>query len=194
MTRAAGRGFTLLELMVVVAVIAVVLTLAAPSLSDYILVQRLKGSNAELINDMQLARSEAVARGTPGRVVFKTTNTMSCYTVFVQKPGATYDVRCDCTQGAGAACPSNAVEVKTTQIPATTGVSLVIANGTDPALGFDNVTGGLLTIPTDDFPDVMQDFQVDTTISGSRTLRTKVGRAGRPTVCATAANLGAAAC
>ncbi|MBL0296209.1 MAG: hypothetical protein IPQ21_03190 [Betaproteobacteria bacterium] len=65
-----ARPLTLVELMVVVAVVAIVLTLAAPSFRDFILLQRLKGINAQLVTDLQFARSEAVARGTLMRVQF----------------------------------------------------------------------------------------------------------------------------
>lgn len=53
-------GLTLIELMITIAVVGVLLALAAPSFYEFMLVQRLKGVNAELVTDLQLARSEAV--------------------------------------------------------------------------------------------------------------------------------------
>lgn len=56
------RGFTLLELMVVLAVLAVLGTLAAPSLRNFIDNQRLRSASFDLVSDLMLARSEALKR------------------------------------------------------------------------------------------------------------------------------------
>lgn len=57
------RGFTLIELMVVVALIAILLTIASPSFSELMHRNRLAGASNELIASLQLARSEANRRG-----------------------------------------------------------------------------------------------------------------------------------
>lgn len=58
------RGFTLIELMVVVAVLVVLSTVAAPSFSTFILGQRVKTASFDLASSMLLARSEAIKRNT----------------------------------------------------------------------------------------------------------------------------------
>lgn len=55
-------GVTLIEAMVVVAVLGVLLALAAPSFRNFIAAQQLKGAGNELLTDMVYARSEALAR------------------------------------------------------------------------------------------------------------------------------------
>lgn len=55
-------GFTLLELMVTVAVAAILASLAAPSFRQYILNQRIKSASYDLISALSLARSEAITR------------------------------------------------------------------------------------------------------------------------------------
>ena len=55
-------GFTLLELMVVVAILAIVATLAAPSFSEAILNGRLTSLANNFLASAQLARSEAIKR------------------------------------------------------------------------------------------------------------------------------------
>lgn len=57
-----AAGFTLLELMVVVAVAAVLAAVAAPGLSTFIDNQRLRNGSFDLVSDLMLARSEAVTR------------------------------------------------------------------------------------------------------------------------------------
>ena len=57
-----AKGFTLLELMVTVAVAAILATLAAPSFRQYILNQRIKSASYDLISALSLARSEAITR------------------------------------------------------------------------------------------------------------------------------------
>ena len=59
----ASRGFTLLELMVVVALLAIISTLAAPSFKDLLASQRVRVTAYNIVADLILARSEALKRG-----------------------------------------------------------------------------------------------------------------------------------
>jgi type IV fimbrial biogenesis protein FimT len=56
------RGFTLVELMITVAIAAIVLTLAVPSFEWTINSNRLSGSANELVNALHTARIEAIRR------------------------------------------------------------------------------------------------------------------------------------
>lgn len=56
------RAFTMIELMVVVALIAIIAMLAAPSFNEAILSARLKGIANSFVASAQLARSEAIKR------------------------------------------------------------------------------------------------------------------------------------
>jgi type IV fimbrial biogenesis protein FimT len=73
------RGFTLIELMVVMALVAIILAIAAPSFTTTVTKRRMEGVAAELSTDIQYARSEAAQRNAAVGVVFGT----SCYTVYV---------------------------------------------------------------------------------------------------------------
>jgi type IV fimbrial biogenesis protein FimT len=60
--RHAGRGFTLLELLVVIALIAIVAAIATPSFRDAGLGSRLRAVTNNMLASIQLARSEAIKR------------------------------------------------------------------------------------------------------------------------------------
>lgn len=55
-------GFTLIEVMVVIAIAAVLATLAAPSFTQFINNTSLRTTHSQLINDLEYARSDAIKR------------------------------------------------------------------------------------------------------------------------------------
>ena len=60
--RTPGRGFTLIELVVVVALLGVILAIAAPSMRSFVVGQRIRALSYDLTSDLLLARSEALKR------------------------------------------------------------------------------------------------------------------------------------
>ena len=115
------RGFTLIELMVVVALISVILVLAIPSFTGMLARKRLEGVALELGTDLQYARSEAVQQNAQVQVIFGS----NCYAIYVV--GSTAATDC-VTLGTGAR------QLKLVQI--TTG----------PTLAFTPATGGNLFV------------------------------------------------
>ena len=73
------RGFTLIELMVVVALVSVILALAIPSFTGMLARKRLEGVALELGTDLQYARSEAVQQNAQVQVIFGS----NCYAIYV---------------------------------------------------------------------------------------------------------------
>lgn len=56
------RGFTIIELMVALVVVAILAVVAAPGFGEYFAAQRVKGAAEELLGDLQFARMESVQK------------------------------------------------------------------------------------------------------------------------------------
>ena len=125
------RGFTLVELMVAVAIAAILTTLAAPSFSSFLARKRLEGVFTELATDVQYARSEAVQRNAPVRVTFGT----GCYSIHTIGSTAT-----SCTQASGISLGTGAAEIKTVRLDSGSALS-ISPNNSLTFIEFDSVRG-----------------------------------------------------
>ncbi|MBH9575877.1 pilus assembly FimT family protein [Inhella proteolytica] len=91
MTPRSLRGFNLLEMGVTLAVLAVLITLAAPTYNRYQQRQQLRLAGDALARDALAAREAAIAQGRPAFLVLKGGETNWCWGVSVAAP-------CDCRQ------------------------------------------------------------------------------------------------
>ncbi len=66
-----SRGFTLIETMIIVAIVGVLAGLTLPGFANYLHKQKVIGARNELMADLQYARSLAIARRTTFRVEFQ---------------------------------------------------------------------------------------------------------------------------
>ena len=188
------RGFTIIELMISLAVIAVLVTLAAPSFYDFILVQRLKGVHAQFVADMQFARSEALSRferrgdnqSVDVQVIVSPAAdgaTMSCYSIYIDT-STNPRHKCDCTQPPESRCPAATTqEIRTVQIPTSLGVRQSLPTNQARGFAYVSATGAIRIWPVDVSSDT-SGFRVETGIDDIRKLRTTIGLSGRPTACA----------
>ncbi|WP_271410711.1 GspH/FimT family pseudopilin [Pseudomonas sp. Q1-7] len=64
-----SRGFTLIELMIAIALLAIIASLAAPAMSSFLLNQRVSGQASALSSALQFARSEATTKNRRIKVV-----------------------------------------------------------------------------------------------------------------------------
>lgn len=65
---ARARGFTLIELAVIVAIMGILLSLAAPSFSELVAAQRIRLTASDLYSSLIMARSEAMKRNVSATV------------------------------------------------------------------------------------------------------------------------------
>lgn len=161
------RGLTIIELMVVVAVVAVLVTLAAPSFRSMVAAQRVKGINAELVTDLQFARSAAVTRGRPVRVRFNPA--AACYVIYMDATSG----ECDCNNTPVCTNEVSREEIKTVKLPAADGVSLGASSPAGSILLFDARAGTMAPAS----------FSVDVSSALRGQLRTTLNAAGSASVC-----------
>ena len=70
MKRVNKAGFSISELMVIVAVVAIVSAVAAPNYMDYMAGRRLKGAARMVMSDLMAARQKAVSQNISIAVTF----------------------------------------------------------------------------------------------------------------------------
>ena len=71
--QATNEGFTLIELMVTIAVLAIIVSIAAPNISTQLANQRVKATTATLVNALKEAKAESVIRRQNINVVYSST-------------------------------------------------------------------------------------------------------------------------
>jgi type IV fimbrial biogenesis protein FimT len=142
--RATGRhrqqGLTLLELAIVVAITAIVAATAAPSFTALIDARRLDSAATRLAADIQLARSEAIARNRALRLSVAAGADATCWVVH---SGAAAD--CSCS-AAGVACGNGALAIQSVVLPSAERVAVagnVASIVFDPMHGTSTPTGTL---------------------------------------------------
>jgi type IV fimbrial biogenesis protein FimT len=75
--RRPAAGFTVVELMVVIAIIAIIVAFGIPSYNSVTTQNRMAGEINDLSNDVEFARSSAISSGTPVIICPSTTQTSS---------------------------------------------------------------------------------------------------------------------
>lgn len=128
-------GLTLVEVCTTCAVAATLVGTAVPSYRGWVERKALEGRALEIGSDLQLARSEAVARNTGLRMSFGSDAEGSCYVVHTGAANA-----CTCLADTPPVCASGAQPVRSTYLPASAGVRLQ-PTGAATSVLFDPVRG-----------------------------------------------------
>jgi type IV fimbrial biogenesis protein FimT len=194
-SRSRSAAFTLIEVMVVIALVAVVVSLAGPSFRDYILMQRLRSVQAQLVTDINYARSEAVSRGVTVQMRFQDASGQTCYIIYSRNDNGVASP-CDCTAAAGSRCPSTSSEIKTVNAPGSESVAFYWEPVGDPLfLTLSARTGGP-EAPAMSEGVPVPDFAVEARLAdASRRFKVGVTTAGRVQVCSPSGSIaGIASC
>jgi type IV fimbrial biogenesis protein FimT len=179
-TRQRRTGFTVIEALVTVAILGIVLAVAVPSAVDWIRIQRVKASAAELAADIQFARAEAVRRNWEVAIKFESNGQQACYTVHTTNVFG----MCSCLLGEGNACPEahsdNRFELKTVALPGSAGVSMAVNQN----LAFESVRALPKGLDEIGLSTGVSTLQADIDGGSMRQLRVVTNTAGRPHICA----------
>jgi Tfp pilus assembly protein FimT len=124
----------MIELMIAVAIIAIVATLAAPSFRGLLAKKRIEGVASELSTDLQYARTEAVSRNAAVRVTFGS----GCYLLTAQPDGSSPSSTC--SQTSNPTLGAGAVSIKQVQLQSGASASLS-PNDSLTYIEFDPVRG-----------------------------------------------------
>lgn len=191
-----ARGLTLVELLVAMVVAAILLVVAVPAMQDFILMQRLRGINAQLVTDLQYARSEAPQRNQYVSLYFQSNADRSCYVIYTSTQTAALRAnRCECLNSAESVCGNGAAALRTVRLPASDRVRLRLPAGQAFGFAYDHIAGGIVTTGRDIYGNPLGAFWVESFIDDTRVLRNAISQSGRVTVCApSSTTVGAAAC
>lgn len=167
-------GVTLVELMVTLAIMAVLVAVALPSMRDFVARKRLEGVSQELVTDLRLLKSQQLMKGRMAVIRFGSSTEQTCYALYFKGTGRVLD--CDCTRPAGSECGADGLAgrpelIRLASIPRSSGVALT-ANRTDISLaGIDGMPVGNATLQA--------------TIESSRTgsIRVSTNAVGLPSIC-----------
>jgi len=139
-TSRAERGVTLVEAAIVLAVVAIVVSAAAPGFRAFIEKQRLDGVARQLAADIRGTRQEAMLRNTPLRLAVEG----SCYLIHT---GAASQCRCGAT--GTAVCSGGASALKTVMLRPADGIVVranVASMRFDPLHGTSTPAGTLQVV------------------------------------------------
>ena len=150
-----SRGFSLIEMMMGVAILAIVIKLAAPTFSDFIKKSRLTSSTATLVADLNYARGEAIMRNAPVIVCAKASSSTNCSTTPTWQSGwvvcidANSDNVCD-TASASVPNPMRVRNAISTTTVITAGAPVVRFSsvGAVTGNGAFTIAGGPSTLPS----------------------------------------------
>lgn len=124
-------GFTVVELMVVVAILGVLVAVALPSAREFIARKRLEGVAQELVTDLRLLKSHQIQNrpGSGTSISFGSNSDKICYLLYARGSGAGgTNEHCDCglaaAQMCGVAGSGAPVLFRQVDIPKSTGITL----------------------------------------------------------------------
>ncbi len=177
-------GVTLVELMVTLAIVAVLLAVALPSMRDFVARKRLEGIAQELVTDLRLLKSHQIQNrpNTGTAIWFGQNDQKTCYNLYVQ---GTIQKDCRCNLAADVVCgPADAggdrpAPIRQVDIPVSTGIRLS-ANRTFLEVGGYN-----------GMPVANRSVQVSISSATAGEIRVSTSQTGLPSICSVSGVFGA---
>mgnify|MGYP001193083940 FL=1 len=177
----AGRGVTIVELMVTLAILAVLLAVALPSMRDFIARKRMEGVAQELLTDLRLLKSQQQLQNRRAVAIsFGSTTDQTCYVLYfvgVNMP------HCNCAAAADAVCGAANImgrpeQIRLVSVPRSTGVTITANQRFIKLLGFDGLPENDTTLLA----------LVESSQAGS--IRVATNELGRPSMCSVSGAFG----
>lgn len=184
----AHKGFTVIELMITVAVIAIITSLALPSYRTLIEKRQITSSATQLAAFLSAAKMEAVKRNQKVAVAGKTAESW-CLGLVSYAANASSESSCDCTKAVdeAGACSLQNLDGSPPELRVFDGSQMddlakfegILLGGNDDVVVFDPVRGMLVTDDVVEKPlEVRLTSKYDT-----YALNVRVSATGRVTVC-----------
>jgi type IV fimbrial biogenesis protein FimT len=153
----------LIELLIVIAVLALIATLVAPSFTRMMAKKRVEGITSELVTDLQYARSEAVQRNNKVRVTFGP----GCYVIHTRGISGS----ASCSQSGASVLTGDYEELKTVQVPSGSNAALS-PNGGMAYIQFEPMRGSVTSAGSIDVSSTSGDWQLRAIVSAVGRVRT----------------------
>ncbi len=177
-------GVTLVELMVTLAIVAVLVAIALPSMRDFVARKRLEGIAQELVTDLRLLKAHQIQNrpNTGTGIGFSHNDSKACYMLFVLGD----NVRsCDCGMADDAMCgPADAggqhpVPIRQVNIPVSTGITMTATPSNLDVVGYNGM------------PLFSRTVSVSLASASAGEIRVSTNATGVPSICSVSGSFGA---
>ena len=182
--RGQATGVTLVELMVTLAIAAVLLAIALPSMRDFVARKRLEGIAQELVTDLRLLKSHQIQNrpNTGTAIGFGSNDQKTCYILYVR---GTIQEGCDCSLADDVVCGPPDVggqppaPIRQVNIPVGTGVNLTANRTFLEMRGYNGM------------PVLNRTVRVTLTSATAGEIRVSTNATGIPSICSVSGVFGA---
>jgi prepilin-type N-terminal cleavage/methylation domain-containing protein len=182
--RGHATGITLVEMLVTMAIAAILLAIALPSMRDFVARKRLEGIAQELVTDLRLLKSHQIQNrpNTGTAIGFGSNAQKTCYILFVKGDNVE---NCNCAAaeevmcGAADALGLRPAPIRQVNIPIDSGVQLSANRATLDMVGYNGM------------PRLNRTVRVTLTSATAGEIRVSTNATGVPSICSVSGVFGA---